>query len=275
MKKLINLLCFVFVFINIVGCGGKKAESINNIADLKDKVIAFLSQGTSAKNDEALLSELLGGKPKQIVYFNRVSDISTALLSGKADAYVCHNFVADYLLKRNNNLKTIPYPKKMDSGFIMAVRSEDQQLKSDLDSAITILQNNGVLKALQDKWITNFPADHEPSSNVVSKIDGAKTIYVGVCGDYPPLDYIAADGRPAGYNVVFLQEIGKLLNINFEFVSLENQARFVALNSKKIDVIFTHFFSNSTHFYDELKNNSWLATIPYFKYEGKTVLVRK
>jgi ABC-type amino acid transport substrate-binding protein len=34
-----------------------------------------------------------------------------------------------------------------------------------------------------------------------------------------PLDYISANGQPAGFNVALLTEIGKLLKINIEFVA--------------------------------------------------------
>jgi len=38
--------------------------------------------------------------------------------------------------------------------------------------------------------------NNEPANGELPKIAGARTVYVGVCGDYIPLDYIAANGRP-------------------------------------------------------------------------------
>jgi polar amino acid transport system substrate-binding protein len=275
MNTRITLLLLAFLVISTVGCGSKKSGTINTVADLKGKVFGKVLQGTSNQNVESMIGRLIGEKPKEVIYFNRSSDIAAALLSGKIDAFVCHNFVADYLMKRNSNLKAIPITVKVDAGFIMAVRKEDQKLKEDLDSAITILQTNGTMKALIDKWINNFPANNEPSNNEIAKIEGANTLYVGVCGDYPPLDYIAANGHPAGYNVALLSEIGKILKINFEFVSMENEARFAALSSKKIDVIFTHFMSNTTKYFEEYKNDNWIGTKPYYTYNDGCFLVRK
>lgn len=268
MKK--RLIPFLIVIIALVmaGCGGSKKVAINELSDLQGKVLGTVTSGISGESYGKMIENLIGGPAGEVVYFNRGMDALTALKAGKIDALPIHQFTADYILKRNNDLKAIPVEAEFEGGVIMAVRSEDLALKAALDSAIVILKENGTLKALEDEWVTNLPATNEPSNTEISKIEGAKTIYIGVSGDYPPLDYIAADGRPAGFNVAILNEIGKILNLNFEFVSLETQARFAALTSKKIDVIFCHFQSNDSSYFDDLKTNNWISTIPYFTYRG-------
>ncbi len=274
-KSILLLILSMVMAMLLVGCGGESTEKIENVSDLAGKVIGMISPAASTENIEAMISDLIEAEPGQVVYFNRYSDGVTATITGKIDAVLTPSFVTNYHLKRNDNLKIIESNRNSLGSIIMAVRSEDQKLKEDLDEAITALQENGTLKTLEDQWITNLPADNEPVNKEIPKIEGAKTVYVGVCGDMAPLDYIAADGRPAGYNVAILTEIGKLLNINFEFVSLETQARFTALGSKKIDVIFCHFEANKVAFLEELKNNNWIGTKPYYTYDGVSFLVRK
>lgn len=275
MKSKSILLLAAFSVMLILGCKAKKTESIEKLTDLQGKVIGTLSTGISVKSYETMITGMIGGAPKEVIQFNRAMDLTSALLAGKIDAYPVHQFYVDFILKRNSTLKAIPVTGNIAGGVIMAVRSEDQQLKEDLDKAIKTLQDNGTLKGLEEKWITNLPADNEPSITDISKIKNAKTVYVGVSGDFPPLDYIAANGRPAGFNVAILTEISKLINVNFEFVSIESQARFTALNAKKIDLIFCHFQSNNTKFFDELKTNNWTSTIPYFNYKGGSFIVKK
>ncbi|MEI6050182.1 MAG: transporter substrate-binding domain-containing protein [Bacteroidota bacterium] len=275
MKNKSAIFLIAMIVTTLIGCGDKKTVKINSISDLKGKVIGIISSGTSTKSAESMVSILMGAEPKEIVYFNRGSDIFTALLSGKIDAFPTMKVSADYGLKRNSNLKAIDVTINIEGGIIMAVRSEDLSLKVGLDSAITTLRENGTLKTLEDQWITNLPATNEPSNKEIPKIEGAKTVYVGVSGDLVPLDYIAADGRPAGYNVAILTEIGKLLKLNFEFVSLEAQAKFAALLSKKIDVIFYHVQSENTPYFNELKNNNWIGTKPYYFYNGGCFIVKK
>ena len=275
MKNKISVLLFALFALGITSCGTKTAK-IETLADLQGKVIGTLSSGISEEGSKAMITALIGGEPSQILSFNRSLDVLAALRSGKIDGFASHQFAADYNLKRNTDVISIPVLDiPIEGQAIMAVRSEDTKLKAHLDSAILILKDNGTIASLEEEWITNLPAENEPTFNEIPVIEGAATYYVGVSGDLPPLDYVAADGFPAGFNVALLSEIGKILNVNFKFVSLETQARFTALASKKIDVVFCHFQSSNTNYFDELKNDGWLATEPYFIYKGGCFIVKK
>ncbi len=275
MKNKFTQLVIAILVITLAGCAGNKNAKIEKLSDIQGKVIGALSSGISDQSYGDMVTSLIGAPAKEIIFYNRGGDVFAALKAGKIDAAPMHQFAADYLMKRNPELKTIPVEAKFEGGVIMAVRNEDLELKAMLDSAITILTESGKLKQLEEEWVTNLPAENEPTNTAVAKIEGAKTIYVGVSGDFPPLDYMAADGRPAGFNVAILSEIGTVLNVNFEFVSLETQARFAALSSKKIDVIFCHFQSNDSKYFDDLKTNNWISTKPYFTYKGGCFAVKK
>ena len=269
-------VAFAFVLVMVLallGCGGDKAGKIEKAQDLKGKVIGTVQPASPKDKLEASIATYIGAKPKEVVYFNRISDCVAAALSGKVDAVFGPKFVAEYYVKKNDKLRLVT-TAAVPANAVMGVRTEDSQLKDDLDKAITALKDNGTLKRLEDEWVTNLPVNNEPASKDIPKIDGAKTIYVGVCGDFLPLDYIAANGRPAGYNVALLSEIGKLLKINFEFVSIETQARFAALGSKKIDLIFCNLEGNTVAL-QALKNNSWAATKPYFTSMSGCFLLKK
>jgi ABC-type amino acid transport substrate-binding protein len=273
MKNKSRFFLVALTMLLLGGCGEAPTKKINDISDLKGKVIGMIAISTDVKGIEQVVS-FYSGPLKGVILFNRTSDEVAAVLNGKIDACMAPDVTINYYAKRIPKLKVILPDKKVEGRVFMRVRSEDLKLKSELDSAITILQGNGMLKSLEVKWITNLPASNEPLPTNISKIEGAKTIYVGVAGDYPPLDYIAADGRPAGFNVATLTEIGKILKINFEFVSIETQARFAALGSKKIDVIFCNVHSISK-FSDELANKNLISTIPYSNFLGGYFLVKR
>jgi len=275
MKNKISIVMIAILALVLISCGSKGAK-IETLADLQGKVIGNLSSGISDSSANKMITALIGGEPSEIVNFNRGMDLHAALTSGKIDGYPSHQFVADYLLKRNKGVMAIPVTDiPIEGQAIMAVRSADTLLLASLNRAIDILKNNGMVDTLKTDWITNLPAENEPTFTEIPKIEGAVTYYVGVVGDVPPLDYVAADGRPAGFNVALLSEIGKIIKVNFEFVSLETPARFTALSSKKIDVIFCHFQSTNTNYFDELKNDGWIATQPYFIYRGGCFIVNK
>ena len=52
------------------------------------------------------------------------------------------------------------------------------------------------------------------------------------------MDYVAADGVPAGFNVALMNAIGEAMNVSFTFVQVDADARLSALSSGKMDVIF-------------------------------------
>lgn len=270
-----NRRVWLFVFLTMLvlaACSKEKTAKIETASGLKDKVIGTVTPPVTTKQVEQSIANQIGGKPKEVRYFNRYSDCIMAVKSGKIDAALSPKFCADYFVKRNTDLKMVANePVKVN--VVMAVRSEDAQLKNELDKAITTLQENGSLKRLEDQWVTNLPVNNELSNGELPEIAGARTVNVGVCGDYIPLDYIAANGRPAGYNVALLTEMGKLLKINFKFVSVETQARFTALSSKKIDLIFCNLDANTPGL-QALKNKSWVATKPYFSSQVGCFLVK-
>jgi ABC-type amino acid transport substrate-binding protein len=273
MKNRWTWIIVIMAALALVGCNREKTGKIENVSDLKGKVIGTVMPVVPITKMEMSIANAIGAQPKEVKYFNRYSDCVTAVLSGKVDAVLSPKFGAEYYVKKNTHLKMISR-EPVRVNVVMMLRSEDRSLKDNLDKAITTLRGNGTLKRLEDEWVTNLPADKDPISLGFPKIEGAKTIYVGVCGDYIPLDYIAANGRPAGYNVALLTEVGKLLNINFEFVSIETQARFAALSSKKIDLIFCNLQANTPALL-ALKSNSWAATKPYFTSEAGCFLVKK
>jgi ABC-type amino acid transport substrate-binding protein len=273
----IKWICILALVLMIMaGCGSKEDKPYESAADLRGKVLGGINTGTGEKNWREMAATLIGGEPKEVRLFDRTSDAIAALKAGKIDGAPTYQFCADYIVKRNPLLKSVSLPGVVIEGeFLMVVRSEDQKLKLDLDGAITALRQNGTLKSLEDQWITNLPVANEMSNAPLPKDEKKKTIYVGVSGDYVPLDYISAEGHPSGYNVAIFNEIGKMVPVNFEFVSIESQARFVALSSKKIDVIFVHAQNKNTNFYDEFKNNKWMTTVPYYMCVGGSIVVKK
>jgi len=265
--------CVLVAAMALGACGGGSPAKIEKVGDLKGKVVGSVTPPGTQKALEESVEKIIGAKQKEVQYFNRMSDCIMALQAGKVDAVLSPRFGADYFVKRNPALKIVA-SQPVTVSVVMALRSEDTQLKDDLDKAIATLQENGKLKSLEDEWVTNLPAANEPANKSADPIPGAKTVYVGVCGDYAPLDYIAANGRPAGFNVALLNELGQLLKVNFEFVSLESQARFTALSAKKIDLIFCNLDAKTPALM-ALQSKGWVATKPYFTSEVGCFLVRK
>ena len=98
------------------------------------------------------------------------------------------------------------------------------------------------------------------------KFDGAKTIKVAVTGDLPPLDFISANGKPAGFNTAVLAEIANRMLLNIELVNVDGGARAAALTSKQVDVVFWAIVPVSEIIpTDSDKPDGIILSEPYFK----------
>ena len=54
----------------------------------------------------------------------------------------------------------------------------------------------------------------------------------------PPIDYVGADGKPAGFNTAILAEICRRLHLNVELVQIDSGARAASLASGRSDIVF-------------------------------------
>ncbi|MBF0398537.1 MAG: transporter substrate-binding domain-containing protein [Desulfobacterales bacterium] len=278
MKKIVTLILAASIAITIIGCNEKNTETINSVSNLKGKVIGMNQFGASKESVISSMSKQFGGKPKDVMMFENISDAILSLLGDKIDAIQLFKFTADYYSNKNSKLKVLQQEQPNIGKAFLVVRREDQKLKKDLDNAITTLQENGILKTLEDLWIKNFPLTNEPTNKEISEIKGVKTFYVSVNGQDPPLDYIASNGKTAGYSVALFAELGKILNVNFKFVPLVGNANYISLSSKKTDIIFFDVeFSGSIddNLDDEPSDSSWVATKPILESVSKCYLVKK
>jgi hypothetical protein len=177
----------------------------------------------------------LGG----LVYVDSLTDGLLILRSHKVDALHVMRFTGRYLAQRNSDLKQ--YLPQSGTYTTQMIFSPKQQAGCEkVNQALKTMQEDGTLDKLINQWIINLPVGQEPSGGRLPVIKGAETIKVGISGDEPPLDYIAADGTPGGFNVAVIGEISRRTNINVNLVTVVSGARFASLQSGKIDAFLWH-----------------------------------
>lgn len=83
---------------------------------------------------------------------------------------------------------------------------------------------------------------------------------VGVTGDLPPMDYVAPDGRFAGFNTAVLAEIGKRMQRNIKLVQVDSIGRALAL-SEGVSFIFVLLLLTSPEIMPVLISASFLPAL--------------
>lgn len=173
-----------------------------------------------------------GSVTRNIKSFDSINQMVLALNSDKLDCVFIPEVVANYLKSLNPDYVVTSGFGSYDS-FIMGVRPEDEQLRDSINKAVEEMIADGTLATLEKEHLTDIKNNTLPAP-----VAGRKTLKVIITGDYAPVDYIAPDGTPQGYNVAIMEKIGERLGVNIEFVTVEAPARLLAMKSKKGDIIF-------------------------------------
>ncbi len=166
--------------------------------------------------------------------YNNLTTMILDLNAGNIEYMLVPSSVASYLKAQDDSLTIAPGGAGVPTEIRMAVRSKDTELYQLLQQGIQTLRESGTLDTLIETYITNISTE----SPGKAAENGGESYVVGVTGDLPPLDYVAADGTPAGFNVALMNAIAEEQNANFTFVQVEADARLSALSSGRIDVIF-------------------------------------
>ena len=123
-------------------------------------------------------------------------------------------------------------PTYLAFGFL----DKNEKLRDKFNEALLSMKEDGTLEKMRLDYIENF---RNTNLKLISpeKFDGAEKIRVALTGDLPPIDFIASDGTPAGFNIAIISEIGRHAKLNIEVLDIDAGARSAALASGRADVV--------------------------------------
>ena len=172
--------------------------------------------------------------------FSSLTELQLSLMRGDVDSVKIADCTARYMAARNYEFAaaTLNTETPFNVGFAMMLNNTDADLRDRLSKAISDIKADGTMKALEEKYINGFIEGKEPEPVEYEHFDGAETVSFAFTGDLPPMDYISADGIPAGFNTALISEIGKRLHINIKSVNIESGSRTIALMTGRAQVVF-------------------------------------
>lgn len=171
------------------------------------------------------------------VFYDTLVALQLGLNKGQVDEIDVPEVVGRYILTANDNCK-ISAMSLMLKPVMLALGFKDNkaELRDKVNAALKAMKEDNTLALLIVKYL-NGPDFIMTRPIEFAKFDGAETIKVAVTGDLPPIDFIASDGVPAGFNTAILAEIAKRLKVNLELVNIDTNARAAALASERADVV--------------------------------------
>ena len=234
MKRFLAIILAGLMLLSLVACGGKD--------DAVVKIGALEGSGMdSIRTEEHWAHKREENKDSsdvkiEFVNYNNLSAALMDLESGKIVGVGLEECTANYIAARNDKVTVVKNTDKM-TNFSMMTMENNKEVYDILNNAIKEMKADGTLAALIENELKAY-INSDPETKELPKFDGAKTIKIGVTGDVPPMDFVAANGKAAGFNIALLTEIANRAQVNIELVHIETDARAMALSSNKVDAVF-------------------------------------
>ncbi len=213
-------------------------------------------------------SEPLSGK-KQIIFYDTLDSMLMALNAGDIYQMMVYYKVGQYLCATNDdliNVYTFDFEKEknhfanvvlsghMSNDFSFLMMKGNEALRDEFSNAITDMKADGTLDKLIKEQIDDLVNGGEAKPVAMPTIAGADTVKVAVTGALPPMDFLAADGTPAGFNTAVLAEISQRIGKNIEIVVVDSIGRSAALSSGTVDAVFWTRTNEKSNRYSEMSD---------------------
>ncbi len=239
MKKFLCLILLISIMSSSAYALERRVVKLGLLSKLNSSEEEFLEtwKKTYAPKNENL--EII------VKFYDSFNSMQMALNAGEIDEMILPDVVANYIMSMNKEYVSRLVLRSKGMGLAFGFREDSKELRNNFNEALLALRNDWTLEALEGVYIASPHDDPEPVKFL--KFENADTIKVAVTGDLPPIDFIAADGTPAGFNTAVLAEIGAYLEKNIELVNIDSGARTAALASGRVDVVFWYEVDMSTN----------------------------
>ena len=194
--------------------------------DLNGKTVSML---TGAPFEELISSK--APHVKEFTYFQAVPDMMLAVCTGKTDAGLMNNAIAQLAINRDSRLAAFP-ENLGTSNYGLGFAKGDERC-AEWQAAYDRIPDE-TKKELWEKW--TGPDD---SKKVMPEQDWPGkngTVKVAACDAIEPMSYVGQDKKLMGLDVETIMLIAKELDVSVEFVPMDFSAALSAIGSGKADI---------------------------------------
>ncbi|MBR3072750.1 MAG: transporter substrate-binding domain-containing protein [Fibrobacter sp.] len=231
----------------------QKQQDIYSLNDLSGKYIGVQTGTTLDEQVHQII------KLPRVQYFSNIVEMTKSLEQRKIDAAAMDLTVAETILMHHSDFSILEERLNKDEfGIAMRKRSP---LKPIIDSCITILQINGEIQKIKEKWL---------KSKVVVKAipqdwEATDTLIVGTEALYAPYEFYQG-GELAGIDVDIMLSIAKMLNKHIKFADMNFDVLIPSLVNEKTDLCIAAMSIT------EERNNLIDFSTPYDRNESVVVV---
>ena len=275
-----SLFLFVTALVVLSSCAAYADGAKIGMLSLARTTAEDFTKTVAANKAKIVLWELRDDKPDapdEYRFYDNFNAMLLALEAGEISGLFLTRPVAEYIIAQNSALKVSGVTgMAVQLGYAFGFMNNDkgQALCTKFNEALSVIKNTGRLDELKAKYLVN-PGTKDPDTVSFAAFSGKETVKVAVTGDLPPLDYMTADGKAAGFNTAILAEIGKYLGVNIEVVQADTAARVPALTSGRVDVVFWFSVFLSPNSRQADLTSDVVVSAPYYTNDGMIFVVGK
>ena len=218
----------------LTGCGkagvqsGKtvKVPEFTGFEELNGKTISMV---TGAPFEEMISQHV--PEVGQFTYFTSLPDMILAVRSGKSDACLMNNAVAQLAVNREDALEL--FPKSLgDTAFGIAFGKGDERRQQWQEAYDSISEDEK--EAMWRKW-----TGADESVKVLPEQDWpgtAGTVNVAACDTLEPMSYAGEGGDVTGFDVEMILTMAEKLDVRVNFTGMDFAAVLASVESGKADL---------------------------------------
>ena len=209
--------------------GPEHGENRTAVPEYKD--FSELSGKTISMLTGAPFEELVRSKVPDVgafTYFSNITDIILALKSGKTDACLNNNAIAQ--LAVNHDPEIALFPQNLQEGTFGFAFAKGDPNRDKWSSAFDTIDKN-MIRSVWEKWTGT-----DDSVKIIPKQDWPGlngTVRAAVVDTVEPMSYTGQNGELMGFDIELILLMAKELDVHVEFIGMELSSILASVQSGK------------------------------------------
>lgn len=234
----IVIVVIAVVVLTAVVSGKHSGKYVERPADLVGAVIG-VQLGTTSDMNVSALEKKKGGT--RVERFTKTADAVQALIQGKIDCVVEDEQPAKAFVRKNPGTRLLS-ESFSSNGFAFCIAKTNQQLCNSIDSALTILEQDGTLDSISDRHIDrNIAVAYEQGEKAhlqsnLQRHSGAKgTLIVATNATFPPYEYYD-NGNIVGIDIDIMRAVCDVLGMEMRLEDMNFDAVITSVQTGKASI---------------------------------------
>ena len=260
MKKFLCAFMFVLIFSACAPAGQCRVGVLAQLNMSEEEYEKFVFEGR-----DTVGFNFLAHDDEDFRYYDSLLAMQMALNAGEIDEVQLPEIVGEYFATVNPSYSVSCVTQVLPTYFAFGFLEKNAALRDKINDVLRELKEDGTLEKLRVDYIDNFMEASFINVIKPAKFDGAEKIKIALTGDLPPIDFVAADDTPAGFNMAIIAEIGKRAKLNIEVFDIEAGARSAALASGRADAVLWYKVTQDAEHQPDLPSGIILSE-PYYEW---------